>query len=201
MQDKDFIVVFNCWWGYWARRCLRKINIKASAFTDPAFNVDVASELFQDRVDGRQTQAREIWCLIGVGNVEDAFECSRIHAGARVSNAEAGVTAFASAGMRRYEFCIEKNFFGSNGDAASGGHRIFAVNENAEEDLVDPKPVHIDLRQIFRGKEFDLDFAAEQTSGHGDGFGYRCIEVECPAACWLLSGILLKGVDELRHFS
>ena len=110
---------------------MRKINIKAGASTDPAFNVDVAFELFKDRVDGRQTQAREIWCLIGIGNVEDAFECSRIHSGARVSNAEPGVTSFASAGSA-VRILYREKLLRSRGRASGG--QSSAVNENAEED-------------------------------------------------------------------
>ena len=146
----------------------RKIHTEGSADIDLAIDVQEATMLANDAVDGGEAQAGAFADILGgEEGLEDAIEGGRVHSGSGVGDGEHGVAAGLGMLVSRKVDLIERNFSGFDDEAAAFGHGVAGIDAQVHDDLFDLGGIGADDREIRSQIGFDFNIAADDFFREG----------------------------------
>ena len=137
-------------------------DFEGGAASDLAFDLDPALVLFDDSVNGGQSEAGAFANFFRrEERLEDAGQGSVVHAVPGVGDVEADEVSLACLRLAAGVGGIELLEFGADGEAAAARHGVARVDGKVHEDLFHHAGISVDGREIVGGMPLQLHLFAD----------------------------------------
>ena len=173
-----------------------QVDLKGAALAELAVHPDVAAALFDDAVNGRETQTGAASTfLCSVEGLEDVHDGPAIHAHTGVGNREHDVAAGLHADMVFGVARIEIGVSSLHNQAAAIGHGVAGVYHQIHDDLLDLCGVSLHFANVFRDVRDHLHVIVHQPAQQLIQIENDAIEVD---GFWLQHLAPAEG-EQLTH--